>query len=269
MRGVVIAAGLGSRMGALTESQPKCLLPIGSTTLLDNTLANLRAVGCEEVIIIVGYQGDAIRSHLGADDVIFIENKHYRSNNILHSFMMSRRFLKGPVIATYSDIWVEPWVFECVARTAGDIVLAVDEDWRDYYDGRKLHPLSEAENVLYNRSGKVERLGKHVMPPDQSICGEFLGLWKTTEDGTEHIVNIFDSVDATIDSAAPFQHSKEWVRAYMTDLFQEMIDRGATINAALTRKGWAELDTVEDYERLPTVALRQKLKVPGWGASYG
>ena len=124
MRGVVIAAGVGSRMERLTATRPKCLLPIAGRPLLAHTVDNLRAAGCDEVVVVVGYRAETI--HMPG--ITRVTNLDYRSNNILQSFMSARAHLKGPVMVTYSDIWVEPWIYRELARASGDIVLAVDRD---------------------------------------------------------------------------------------------------------------------------------------------
>ena len=41
-----------------------------------------------------------------------------------------------------------------------DISVVVDIDWRGYYVGRKDHPISEAENVIFNSNNEVEKIGK-------------------------------------------------------------------------------------------------------------
>src|SRR3954454_9206960 len=66
MIGMVLAAGPGSRLLPLTETIPKTLLPIdGELTILDQALANLRAVGLEDVVVVTGYAADAVRERTG------------------------------------------------------------------------------------------------------------------------------------------------------------------------------------------------------------
>ena len=48
----------------------------------------------------------------------------------------------------------------------------------------------------------------------------------------------------------PYQNTKEWQKSYITDIFQEMIDKGENIYAVSIQKNWKEFDTVQDYERI-------------------
>ena len=49
MRALVIAAGMGRRMGNLTKAKPKCLLSFGNKTLLEWTIEGLKYAGCDDI----------------------------------------------------------------------------------------------------------------------------------------------------------------------------------------------------------------------------
>ena len=257
MKGVIIAAGRGLRMGRLTESRPKCLLPIAGRPLIEYTIENLRLAGCSQIIVIVGYKAGAV----DVRNVQYVLNADFENNNILHSFMKASENLVGPIIASYSDIWVEPWIFRSLVETPGDIVLAVDRDWQPYYEGRTQHTVSEAENVYFDRNGSVVRLGKNLDPDvgGELTCGEFLGLWRMSAAGTEDFCAEFVRLQGQLGPSSRFQQSAHWSNAYITDFVQELVDRGRTVKCAAIERGWAELDTEEDFGRLMDIAERQRL----------
>jgi choline kinase len=257
MRGIIIAAGLGRRLRPLTKHLPKCMLPIAGRPLLHHTMEHMRSAGCDEFVVIVGHGADKIDAG-GATIVI---NKDFADNNILHSFMCASDFLRGPVMCSYSDIWVEPRIHRDLTLADGDICLAVDSDWMPYYDGRSEHPLSEAENVFYDGNGRVVSLGKHLAPKDAGNlwCGEFLGLWRLSSRGSEVWQKKFLELKNIIDPKSSFQQAAEWQKSYITDYVQELIDQGNSIDTALSQRGWAEIDTNQDYERLEAVAEKQNL----------
>lgn len=258
MRGIIIAAGLGIRMRPFTKATPKCLLPIAGQTLLDWTVDGLRRAGCDEIVLITGHAADAIERR----DLIRVENDDYENNNILHSLMYAREYLDGPCVVSYSDIWVEPEIFENVARGAGDIRLAVDLDWKPYYLDRTHHPIDEAENAFLDpATGQVRRIGKHLEPElaGEAICGEFLGLWAMTADGATTFRQVFEQLEADVAPTEPFQKAKEWRKAYITDFAQHLVDSGTPVDSVRIERGWAELDTQQDYDRLLQIADRQAL----------
>ena len=108
----------------------------------------MREAGCNEFVIIVGYKAE----NVDALDAQIVENNEFASNNILHSLMSAKMHLNGPVMGSYSDIWVEPEIHKALTETKNDIVVAVDDDWLPYYQGRTQHPVSEAENVFFDES---------------------------------------------------------------------------------------------------------------------
>ena len=247
---------MGKRMKRLTASLPKCMLEVGGRPLLHHTMECLRAIGCEDIVVIGGYEAQRLDT-LGARVVL---NDDFANNNILHSLMYAREFLEGPAAVIYSDIWVEPELFTQLAETKGDVVLSVDRDWEAYYDARTEHPVSQAENVFFDERGVV-KIGKHLEPADAAplSCGEFLGLWRMSAEGTRQFRATFDAVDARLGPQAPFQHAAQWRKAYVTDIFEEMIERSQRLDLSLHERGWAELDTEQDIERLPGIAKRQRL----------
>ena len=255
--GIIIAAGKGARMGLLTEALPKCMLPIAGRPLLHHTIGRLRAAGCAKIVVVVGFKSEKIL----APDCAIVENPEYASNNILHSLMCARDYLSDGVICSYSDIWFEPDVLRKLCDTPGDIVAAVDVDWEPYYEGRSEHTLSEAENVFLDERKNIHRIGKHLRPEDAGhfICGEYLGLWRMGKTGAGCFLNLFNQLDNAFTARSPFQNAAEWQKAYITDIFQEMIDRGGRITSSLIRRQWAELDTQQDIERLTQIAKRQHL----------
>ena len=65
MIGMVLAAGPGRRLHPLTDALPKTLLPVdGDRPILDVTLANLKHVGLDEVVVVTGFAADAVRAQV-------------------------------------------------------------------------------------------------------------------------------------------------------------------------------------------------------------
>ena len=81
MLGMVLAAGAGRRLRPYTDTLPKALVPVdGETTILDIALRNLAAVDLREVVVIVGYQAQAVRERQ-AD----LERRHGVTLTLVHN----------------------------------------------------------------------------------------------------------------------------------------------------------------------------------------
>jgi L-glutamine-phosphate cytidylyltransferase len=264
MTGIIIAAGRGARMGPLTATRPKCLLPVFGKPLIDHSIARLRAAGCDRIAVVTGYRASAIERHVGGlRDVECIRNERAAETNVLQSFAVAHAMLDGPCIVTYSDTLVTSTVYDQLMSTPGDIVLAADTDWQAYYEGRTGHPLGEAEKVYFDVRGSVRRIGKHLAASSHCspFVGEFPGLLRLSTSGCAQLRSLLEDLLAVMTRHSPFQAAAFWDHAYLTDLLQEAIDRGLTVTAAPVRRGWAELDTRFDYDRLPSLANAHALDV--------
>ena len=263
MTGIVIAAGRGLRLAPYTDLWPKCMLPIvGGRTMLSLAIERLRAAGCDRLVVVTGYLAERI----DAPGCQTVHNDEFADNNILHSLMYARRYFDDDLLVTYSDIVAEPDAYMRTAGHGGDIVLAIDRDWRSYYEGRTQHPVSEAEKAMIrptgSRAGRVESIGKHLpdAAPDGALCGEFLGLFRLSRAGAGRFRAHFETVDAALGSSRqPFQQAREWRKAYVTDFFTELMGLGDVVECILIERGWAEVDAVQDYERLPDMLKAQRL----------
>ncbi len=64
MKAIILAAGVGNRLGADGKKHPKCLLAFDGKTLLQRHIEHLEALGVNDIVIGVGYQADVIKEHL-------------------------------------------------------------------------------------------------------------------------------------------------------------------------------------------------------------
>lgn len=240
MKAIIVAAGLGSRMKSLTEGRPKCSLPINGLSIFDRQLRAFRAAGIEDISVVVGHSA----SFFGAyPDVKKYVNEDYRENNILMSLMSASAELESDVIVCYSDIIFGENLPRELLPLKADFTAVTDLDWRENYVGRSDHPESQAENVVVF-DGMVRAIGKHLNA-DQST-GEFIGMFALSQDGCEIWKRTFKEVQVEFDRG-PFHQAMTFKNAYLTDMIQELVDRGFPIKSHSIRGGWMEIDTAQDY----------------------
>ena len=242
-KALIIAAGLGSRLKKHTENLPKCMLDFGGKTLLQRQLDSYKKNNISDISLIRGYKKEKI-NYKG---IKYFENKDYKNNNILNSIFYAEKIINGNIIISYSDILFDPSVVERTLKSDHDISVVVDIDWRGYYVGRKDHPISEAENVIFNSNNEVEKIGK-INTGNQEVHGEFIGMIKLSNRGTEIFKEHFHRLKK-IYWNKPFQRAKIFQKAYLTDFLQELVDIGIKVHCVIIESGWKEIDTVEDYKK--------------------
>lgn len=167
MRAVILAAGRGQRLKASGWEDPKCLLPVGGTTLLDNMLDTLARHGVRHVVLAVGYRQERLRRHLERRDgdfgFTFVENPDYATTSTIHSLWLCRELLDEDVLYMNGDVYFHPEVVTRLLARGGNR-LAVD--------GKRC--ADEEVKVVLDGSARIERIGKTL---DPSECdGEFLGV---------------------------------------------------------------------------------------------
>lgn len=249
MKAIIVAAGPSSRLIPVTNEMPKCLLAVGGKTILERALEALRANGIERIAVVRGYCSQLI----DYPNVTYYENPNFRENNILRSLFYAEREMDDDFIFSYSDIVYSSEIVAKLMECEADIALTVDVDWLHAYDGRDLHPISEAELVKVENSQMV-KIGKEVVHPDEAH-GEFIGLAKFTRSGAEAMKAAYHRV-AEERPSAPFQHAASLEKAYITDMIQELIDNGSTVQSIDIEGGWMEIDTPQDLERARKVFIQ-------------
>ena len=240
-KSIIVAAGRGSRLGPLTDDKPKCLLQINGKTILQRQLLAHRENGITEIVIIRGYKKELI----DYSDIKYYDDINY--GGILGSMFFAEQEMNEGFVFSYSDIIYGKDVIKNLLETEGNIVLVVDTNWREHYQGREKHPVSEAELVKVD-NGKVVKIGKDVVGIDEAH-GEFIGLAKFSNAGARTIRSIYCDLMGRYKKEDPFQNAKEFQKAYLTDFVQELIDRGHEVGTVNITDGWIEIDTDEDFNR--------------------
>lgn len=244
MKAIIIAAGMGSRLEHHTNERPKCMVEIGGRSILSFMLEAFADHGIDDIHIVRGYLAD----RLVVDGATYWENPDFRNNNILFSLFCAEPAMDGAFVSTYSDIVYGEDVVGRLLASDADIALVVDRCWRDAYEGREDHPPEQAELTVVD-GPRVLAVGKHVTP-DEDPLGEFIGLAKFSARGAALLRETYRDVRARLGDDEPFQAAKMFRKAYLTDLFEEMIQRGIEIEAVPIDGGWREIDTVEDLARV-------------------
>ena len=99
MNGIILAAGISSRLRPLTNDTPKCLLPVGGRPLLERTLRSLEQTGIRECVIVTGYFREKVEHFAAALrlslKIEFRYNPYFASTNNNYSLWMAGEGCKG------------------------------------------------------------------------------------------------------------------------------------------------------------------------------
>ena len=155
-KGVILAAGVGDRLGSLTLTYPKVLLPvIGEGQLIKYPIEALAAAGINDIAIVVGYLGDSVIETLGNGTdfgvrLQYIYNSDYLSENAT-SVYKTREWVQGePVVLCMGDhLIVGEIVNRLLDRPVFNETLCID------YTPAHHHQLTEATKVTVDSAGCI------------------------------------------------------------------------------------------------------------------
>lgn len=241
-KAIIIAAGLGSRLGTLTKDLPKCLLKVNNKSILEHQLDAYKSNGISNISIVRGYKKEKINK----PNVKYFQNDDYQNNNILNSLFYAESEINGNVIISYSDIIFAPHIVERLLESSADISIVVDVDWKGSYEHRSHHPIEEAENVIFDANHSVVDIGKIATSP-ADVHGEFIGMLKLSPKGAEIFKKHFHRAKQLFWDK-PYQRAKTFQKAYITDFLKDMAELGVPIHSVIIEQGWSEIDTPEDLQ---------------------
>ena len=173
-KGVILAAGDGDRLGFLTLTCPKVLLPVGGVPLIRYPIEALVAAGISDIAIVVGYLGDKVIEVLGTGSnfgvrLQYISNFDYLGGNAI-SVWKARDWAQGdPIVLCMGDhIIGENLVKRLLAKQTFNDTLCID------YTPAPYHQLGEATKVTVDNAGCIKDIGKNLACWDALDTGVFL-----------------------------------------------------------------------------------------------
>lgn len=229
--GVILAAGLGSRLRPLTDTTPKCLLDVGGVTLLERQLYRLAAAGVKKSVVVVGYLQDHIEAYFrrvpAPLEVVLAPNPVYATTGNCLSVLAARRQVGDAGILIID----------------GDVVLTGDALDRLLADPAPCSVLLDRETqlgdeemkALLDERGRIVTLSKKLPPPQ--CAGESIGVNKV---GGAGLALLWRELE---------QMERGDAQGYYEDAFQRLIDAGTEFRTVpIGHHEWTEIDDLADLE---------------------
>ena len=242
MRAIIIGAGRGSRLMPTTSDSPKCFAEVNGRRILDWAVDAFRSSGVSDIAFIGGYRIQQVQA--AYPEFSFRHNAAWESNNILASLFYAEDLMDQPFICSYSDILFRPSVIAGLVGSAGDMTLSVDTAWLERYGERTEHPSHDAEKVTID-DRQVTRVERSI--PEGEAHGEFTGIAKFTHQGANILRRHFHRCRDEFGDRT-FRDGRTLQKAYLIQLFQEMIERGERFEYVPTRGDYIEIDTQQDFD---------------------
>ena len=139
MQAIILAAGMGRRLGELTKENTKCMVPVNGVRLIDRLLTQLSQLQLNRVIIVVGYQGQKLIDYIGHRydgrlNIVYAENPIYdKTNNIYSLSMVKDQLQEDDTLLIESDLIFSDRLFSMILENPYPnlALVAKYESWMD------------------------------------------------------------------------------------------------------------------------------------------
>ncbi|MDA9357672.1 phosphocholine cytidylyltransferase family protein [Candidatus Thioglobus sp.] len=227
MKAIILAAGKGTRLYPITLNKPKGLLEIGNETILDRLVNQFLDCGINDILIVVGYQKEAIINHFG-DSVRYANYDDFSTTNNLHTLWSIRKELNEDVIITFADLVLHNAILTNLITSNNDFTMVIDTS-------------KVLESTM--RVAIKENLIKNITTTSISEAnGNFIGIAKINKKGCQLLVNQMSNI---INGS---------LQDYYTIAIDNLARSGTEVNYLDVKNFiWREVDTLDEYEEVISI----------------
>jgi histidinol-phosphate/aromatic aminotransferase/cobyric acid decarboxylase-like protein/GTP:adenosylcobinamide-phosphate guanylyltransferase len=243
MQAIILAAGMGRRLGDLTKENTKCMVPVNGVRLIDRLLGQLSGLSLKRVIIVVGYKGQELKDYIGHryDDqlkIAYAENPIYdKTNNIYSLSLVKQQLQEDDTLLIESDLIFSDSLFQMIIADPYPN-LALVAKYESWMDGTMVR--LDADNNIVN------------FVPKKAFKYEDIDSYYKT-------VNIYKfSRDFSQQKYVPFLEA--YCHALGNNEYYEQVLRVITLldNAELKalpigNEKWYEIDDIQDLDIAETI----------------
>ena len=231
MKGVILAAGRGSRLRDLTAERPKCLVQLAGRPLLDWQRAALTAGGVTDLSIVVGYRSDKV----DPGDMTVFHAPRWAETNMVGSLLAAERWLTtARCVVSYADIVYTAATVRRLVAAPGELAIAYDPVWAQLWRRRFADPRDDAETFRLTSDGALQQIGARPATVAE-VQGQYMGLLRFTPPGWAEVRAVLDAMPpAEVDALD------------MTGLLQRLVRAGRRIEAVPCQGAWGEVDSSTD-----------------------
>ena len=259
MQAIILAAGMGKRLGELTKDNTKCMVSVNGVRLIDRMLGQLSALSLTRVVIVVGYEGEKLIRHIGNRydgqlNIEFVHNPIYdKTNNIYSLWLAKRQMQEDDTLLLESDLIFDSSMLELIIRNPYPN-LALVAKYEIWMDGTMVR-LSDDNDIV------------SFIPKKAFKYAEVEHYYKTC--------NIYKfSREFSCSQYVPFLEA--YSKAMGNNEYYEQVLRVLTVldrsdlkALPITNEKWYEIDDVQDLDIAETLFSEEEELLGKYHRRYG
>jgi choline kinase len=225
---VILSAGQGKRLSPLTDSRPKCLVPIAGRPILEWQIHALAQAGVEDIAVVTGFCADAVDTMLKTTnvpaDVRTVYNPFYMVADNIGSCWAAKDLIGEDTLLLNGDTLFEPGIAAHVIDRA-TAPISVTVDCKDTYDSDDMKILRDG--------GRLTAIGKALELP---VDGESIGMIRFLRDGGARFV-------AAMRAAL---NDQETLKRWYLSIIDGLARQGGVGVVSIEGMAWSEIDFLRD-----------------------
>ncbi len=258
MQAIILAAGMGKRLGHLTRSNTKCMVEVNGVTLIERVLTQLSNLQLSRVVLVIGYEGKKLREFIGSEykdlKIEYVENEIYdQTNNIYSLYLAKDKLLEDDTLLLESDLIFEDSLLPLIVNDPRPN-LALVAKYESWMDGTMVS-LDEDHNIV------------NFIPKSAFRYENINQYYKT--------VNVYKfSKEFSRTKYLPFLEAYETMMGrneYYEQVLRVLVslDKSSLKALPLTTEKWYEIDDVQDLDIASTLFSEKEVKYREYHKRYG
>lgn len=227
MKAIILAAGKGKRLDTIRGDYPKCLLGVGGVSLIERQIQTLRAVGINDITVVIGFGGEHVRAVCGPE-ITYVENELHAETNSLYSLWLTRDLLSDGFVVLNADVLFHAQMLVGLLSSEHEDALLIS------YQPRAT--LGDEEMKVKVQDGRVVDISKQMDSAEAD--GENVGIVKFGPSGAALLIEKMNELVAAGNR-----------RAWAPRAFREFADLRPLRAISTNGYPWIEIDFPEDYAR--------------------
>ena len=244
MKAIILAAGIGKRLGNVSDDKPKCLLEFDGLSLLHRHLQALENLAVDELVIVSGYrEADLIaeiKRYSGNLPVTTVFNPDFESGSVVSLRRAYRTLESGvDVLLMDADVLYHPDILERLVNSKHDNCFLLDRDFEDGDEPVKIC-------VYNNHMIEFRKIPESNLSFD--FQGESVGFFKFSA----------EVAHALSDRCLYYIENNRANEPYEETLRDLLLDKPESFHYEdISGLAWIEIDFPEDIKRASTDILNR------------
>lgn len=266
---IIMAAGVSSRFAPLSYEKPKALITVNGEVLIERQIRQLRKVGINEIVVVVGYKKEQFYYLKEKFGVIIVENPEYNTRNNNASIYVAQKYIHNSYICSADNYFTQNPFTKMVEESFYSVVYSngktdewcVDIDNNEYITGVKIGGENSwymLGHVFWSESFSEKFLGilndEYNLPQTKNLLWESIYINHINE--LKMKVKKYD--DNYIFEFDTLDELRKFDKSYINDTKSKILKKIAKQNNCI-EKDIVDVSVIKDEKGINAIGFQYKI----------